>query len=239
MTDPGRDTPAKAERTPGLGPPGRPAIGRRRAAMLLLAVLLVLAMLLLVSTLAVAGCDDDEATTTTQTTAAPTTTSDGGILGEILGEGVLPDVVGLDLQLAQDTLQAGGWYLIEGIDASGQDRMQVLDRNWVVVEQDPPAGTPTDFTDTIELRAVKRGEPGSEVLHEPVGLPDVAGMNLQLAIDTMQAAGYYRFEFVDVTGRDRRPIAHSNWVVVEQSPAPGAEPPKTSAVTLRVKKKGE
>ena len=32
---------------------------------------------------------------------------------------------------------------------------------------------------------------------------------------------------------------HSNWVVVAQSPAPGAEPSKTSAITLSVKKEGE
>ncbi len=185
---------------------------------------------------AVAGCSDDVTTSTTvtvtSTTTAPPTTTEGGLLGD----GTLPDVVGLDLQLAQDALQSGGWYLIRGVDATDKGRMQILDRNWVVVEQDPPAGTTIPHTTTIELRAVKRGEPGSEALREPEGLPDVAGMNLQLAIDTMQAAGYYRFEFVDVTGQGRRPIMHSNWVVVEQSPAPGAEPSTTSAVTLRVKK---
>lgn len=190
------------------------------------------------ASLAGCGCGHDEATTTTTQTTTPPTTA-GGILGRITGSGTLPDVVGLDLQLAQDTLQSGGWYVIKGTDATGKDRMQLLDRNWVVVGQDPPAGATVDFTDTVELRAVKRGEPGSEVLEETDGLPDVVALNLQLAIDTMQAAGYYRFEFIDVTGQDRRPIVHSNWVVVAQSPAPGTEPPKTSAITLSVKKDGD
>ena len=206
-------------------------------------LLLVVATLSLLVVSAGCGCSGGEDATTTTTTLPPTTTTaDGlldGVLGDVLGGGVLPDVVGLDLQLAQDTLQAGGWYLISSTDETGKDRMQVLDRNWVVVEQVPPAGTQASFTKTIELVVVKEGESGSEVLEEVNGLPDVVGLNLQLAIDTMQDAGYYRFEFIDVTGQDRRPIMHSNWVVVEQSPAPGTEPSTTSAITLKVKKEGE
>ena len=53
------------------------------------------------------------------------------------------DATGMDLQLAQDTVQArlGIWYS-DSVDASGQDRMQLWDRNWTVVGQDPAPGTP-------------------------------------------------------------------------------------------------
>ena len=48
---------------------------------------------------------------------------------------VVPDVVGMNHQLAQDTLQASGFYLLSEEDATGQGRMLLYDRNWVVVSQ--------------------------------------------------------------------------------------------------------
>ena len=73
--------------------------------------------------------------------------------------GVVPDVVCLDLQTAQDTMQAAGFINLTSRDAAGQDRRQVVDRNWVVVAQSvAPGGTP-DPTTRILLSAVKFGEP--------------------------------------------------------------------------------
>ena len=69
----------------------------------------------------------------------------------------LPDLVGKDLQAAQDEAQAAGFYALDDQDASGQNRLQVLDRNWVVCSQEPAAGThPTDTP--VILYAVKDGE---------------------------------------------------------------------------------
>ncbi|WP_432053578.1 hypothetical protein [Streptomyces sp. bgisy022] len=69
----------------------------------------------------------------------------------------LPDFTGQDLQAAQDAAQAAGFYALDDQDASGQNRLQVLDRNWVVCSQDPAAGThPTDTM--VTLFAVKDGE---------------------------------------------------------------------------------
>lgn len=69
----------------------------------------------------------------------------------------LPDVVGQDLQAAQDTAQAAGFYVLDDQDASGQNRLQVLDRNWTVCSQKPEPGThPTDTP--VTLYAVKDGE---------------------------------------------------------------------------------
>ncbi|MEU1863724.1 hypothetical protein ABZ535_15750 [Streptomyces gardneri] len=63
----------------------------------------------------------------------------------------------MDLQLAQDTAQAAGFYALASSDATGQGRMQVLDRNWVVCSQTPASGQqPTDIT--VTLLVVKDNE---------------------------------------------------------------------------------
>ncbi|MFI1324561.1 PASTA domain-containing protein [Streptomyces rochei] len=71
--------------------------------------------------------------------------------------GTLPDLVGQDLQAAQDAAQAAGFYALDDQDASGQGRLQVMDRNWTVCSQEPAAGThPTDTF--VTLYAVKDAE---------------------------------------------------------------------------------
>ncbi|MEV6250653.1 PASTA domain-containing protein [Streptomyces sp. NPDC051742] len=85
--------------------------------------------------------------TETGTTAAPeVTTPDAG------EQGKLPNMVGMDLQLAQDTSQAAGFYGLASTDATGAGRLQVIDRNWVVCSQDPAAGQhPTNTTVTFSV----------------------------------------------------------------------------------------
>lgn len=70
----------------------------------------------------------------------------------------VPDVVGKDHQLAQDTMQAAGLYVLAERDASGQGRMLLLDRNWTTVKQRPKAGRCVSEDTTITLYAVKDGE---------------------------------------------------------------------------------
>lgn len=70
----------------------------------------------------------------------------------------VPDVVGQDHQLAQDTMQAAGLYNLDEEDATGQGRLLLYDRNWTVVEQDPPAGSRVDADTRITLRSKKDGE---------------------------------------------------------------------------------
>ncbi len=72
--------------------------------------------------------------------------------------GTVPNVVGVDLQLAQDTLQAAGFYILRSHDATGQGRLQVLDRNWTVVDQTPSGGTVTSLSEVVDLGAVKDEE---------------------------------------------------------------------------------
>jgi ABC-type glycerol-3-phosphate transport system substrate-binding protein len=77
-------------------------------------------------------------------------TSSGGIR--------VPDVVGTDHQLAQDTMQAAGLYNLSEEDATGQGRALMWDRNWVVVAQHPAAGAKVTEDATITLRSKKDGE---------------------------------------------------------------------------------
>jgi hypothetical protein len=106
--------------------------------------------------LAAAGSAETSAPPSTEgttTTAAPATTADGAS-----GQTTVPDAVGLDLQLAQDTMQAAGFFLLISHDATGQDRFQVVDRNWTVCDQSPPGGTPASADAEIDFGAVKDDE---------------------------------------------------------------------------------
>lgn len=69
------------------------------------------------------------------------------------GSITVPDVQGKNHQLAQDTMQAAGLYLLKEEDATGQNRLLLYDRNWVVVSQNPAAGTMASEDTTITLRA--------------------------------------------------------------------------------------
>lgn len=69
----------------------------------------------------------------------------------------LPDLTGETLQAAQDAAQAAGFYGLTSSDATGASRMQLLDRNWQVCSQTPPAGShPTDTI--VDFSTVKTEE---------------------------------------------------------------------------------
>ncbi|NUW30754.1 PASTA domain-containing protein [Nonomuraea sp. SMC257] len=70
----------------------------------------------------------------------------------------LPDVVGMNLQAGQDTLQAAGFYVLNDKDATGQNRFQVFDRNWVITKQTPAGGRTVSTSTLITLYAKKIGE---------------------------------------------------------------------------------
>ena len=101
-----------------------------------------------------------QATATTQppataasTTAAPTTTTSAQPQ-----TGIVPNVVGEDLQLAQDQMQAAGYYNLDSRDATGQGRQQIIDRNWKVCKQSVRAQAKVDSGELIVLDAVKTDE---------------------------------------------------------------------------------
>ena len=70
----------------------------------------------------------------------------------------MPDVVGVNLQLAQDTLQALGSYLMDQTDATGLGRLQIDDSNWQVCSQDPAPAAVVPVETVVTLAAVKLSE---------------------------------------------------------------------------------
>jgi hypothetical protein len=78
--------------------------------------------------------------------------------GGAVSQAVVPDVVGMNHQLAQDTLQANGFYLLLEEDATGQGRQLVWDRNWEVVSQSVAGGTTAPIDTAITLFSKKTGE---------------------------------------------------------------------------------
>ncbi|MFI7001424.1 hypothetical protein [Nocardia sp. NPDC050175] len=70
---------------------------------------------------------------------------------------LMPNVVCMNLQAAQNKIQEGGVWYSRSTDATGKGRMQVLDANWIVVAQTPAAGVPIGEGDAV-LSVVKIGE---------------------------------------------------------------------------------
>ena len=97
--------------------------------------------------------ESDETAVTTQST---TELSLAG--GNDPEDFLMPDVVCMNLQEAQDEIQDRGVFLSRSQDLSGEDRSQLIDSNWIVLEQSPAPGTPIDEGDAV-LGVVKIGEP--------------------------------------------------------------------------------
>jgi hypothetical protein len=55
-------------------------------------------------------------------------------------------------------MQSVGLYNLAEEDCTGQNRLLLYDRNWVVVKQSPPAGTRVNEDKTITLCSKKKGE---------------------------------------------------------------------------------
>lgn len=116
------------------------------------------------STTATAPSSTTEATTTAPpATAAPTTTAGPTTTvpptTSAPPPSLMPDVVCMNLQAAQDFIQSQtGVFLSLSEDASGAGRSQIIDSNWIVVAQRPSPGTPIGEGDAV-LSAVKIDEP--------------------------------------------------------------------------------
>ena len=93
-------------------------------------------------------------TATTLATQPPTTQAATAAPARIL----VPNMVGEDLQLAQDTMQAAGFYILRSHDATGEGRSQVLDRAWKVCDQLPPGGSTVAASQFIDFGVVKDEE---------------------------------------------------------------------------------
>jgi PASTA domain len=79
--------------------------------------------------------------------------SEGGFL--------MPDVVGMNLQEAQDLIQSVSGdilFFTSSVDATGDDRMQLVDSNWYVCAQNVPADTTVSNDADITFAVVKTDE---------------------------------------------------------------------------------
>jgi beta-lactam-binding protein with PASTA domain len=136
----------------------------------------------------------------------------------------VPNLVGKGLQTAQDTSQAAGLYVLTSHDSLGQDRMQVLDRNWKVCFQKPAPGSKVAATTTIDLGAVKLTEDCPKTDQKPPAqagttMPNYVGKGLKAARNSLP--GDASVTVKDATG-DRMILMESNWKVCSQDPKAGA-----------------
>ncbi len=73
----------------------------------------------------------------------------------------MPDLVGSNLQVAQDAMQAltgNPLFFTTSTDLTGQGRAQVLDANWQVCSQSLLPGTVFDESTIIDFGVVKNEE---------------------------------------------------------------------------------
>jgi hypothetical protein len=108
--------------------------------------------------------EETENTTTEETVAAvveETTTTESSLTSDssttVAPIVLMPNVVCMNLQAAQDEIQKSGVFFSRSDDATGMNRSQILDRNWIVVKQTPLPGQPVTELEAV-LSAVKIGE---------------------------------------------------------------------------------
>ena len=70
---------------------------------------------------------------------------------------LMPNVVCMNLQKAQDEIQDHGVFFSRSMDASGKKRSQLIDSNWIVIKQSPAPGKKISEGSAM-LSAVKIGE---------------------------------------------------------------------------------
>ncbi|WP_240960122.1 hypothetical protein [Rhodococcus sp. HNM0563] len=94
---------------------------------------------------------------TTARTVAPASTVAATAKPVSAPTAIMPNVMCMDLQAAQDAIQAAGVFYSRSIDATGEGRAQVWDRSWIVIEQVPVSGAVVGEADAV-LSVVKRYE---------------------------------------------------------------------------------
>lgn len=136
----------------------------------------------------------------------------------------VPNLVGKGLQTAQDTAQAAGFYNLTSHDSLGRDRMQILDRDWVVCFQRPAAGTTISVDTKLDFGSVKLTETCPKTDEKPPAktgstMPNFIGKGLAAARSSLP--GSASITATDASG-DRMILLESNWKVCTQTPKAGA-----------------
>ncbi len=151
----------------------------------------------------------------------------------------VPDLVGQRLQNAQDILTAAGFKKIKSEDATGDGRLVINSKNWLVQSQSPAAGTKVAKGTTVTLKVRKPSDGQGTGPVEEGTVPAVICKDLQSAQDTLQAAGFRDLGSEDGTGKGRLQVVDRNWLVIAQSAAAGSRPPVSTRIVLTVVKYGE
>jgi predicted small secreted protein len=137
----------------------------------------------------------------------------------------VPNLVGQGLQAAQDAAQAAGFYALKSHDSLGEDRHQILDRDWKVCTQTPAAGTNSPTTAKIDLGAVKLTEtcPKGGEVKPPAKtgktMPNFVGKGLSAARDSLPSDASITSK--DASGQGRIIILESDWKICGQTPKAG------------------
>lgn len=71
---------------------------------------------------------------------------------------VVPDAVGLGLQEARSLWRGQGLALLRATDASGRNRSVMLESDWYVVDQNPPAGALVEYGSGVQAMVLRHGE---------------------------------------------------------------------------------
>jgi hypothetical protein len=101
--------------------------------------------------LVIGGCQDPTGGTSPSGNPSPPTAK----------QWVMPNLVGVNLQQAQDRIQAltgDPLFLTTSHDASGKGRHQILDRDWKVCAQNVPPGASITMNSKIDFGTVKLAE---------------------------------------------------------------------------------
>ncbi|WP_235456856.1 PASTA domain-containing protein [Williamsia sp. Leaf354] len=160
--EPGDDT------DPFAKPPSR---SPNTGAWIILGAAVILLVIVIAVVVGTGGSDDPVAAPPVTVTVAPSTTSTAPSstptssttdvprsTTAASGEGIMPQVVCMNLQAAQDLIQRSGVFYSRSRDATGAGRAQIFDRNWIVVAQSPAAGARIGEGDAV-LSVVKTDEP--------------------------------------------------------------------------------
>ena len=110
---------------------------------------LLLTAIVAVLTQVCTGCTNDSTIEPNITRASDVSTS--------VPRPVMPNVVCMGLQEAQDLIQDQGVFFSRSEDASGQKRSQIIDSNWTVVDQNIAPGQRFDEGDVV-LKVLKIDE---------------------------------------------------------------------------------
>ncbi|OFE17382.1 hypothetical protein BA895_16510 [Humibacillus sp. DSM 29435] len=78
---------------------------------------------------------------TVTSTAPELAVTTGAAAPKAAGKITVPDGVGMNYQEAQDTWRATGLHVAPAKDATGANRLPVLDSNWIVLSQDLEPGS--------------------------------------------------------------------------------------------------